>query len=102
MIPEDELKYWAEAADEIITDMDLTLAVHMPVGTSDAELTTNVHTTPIIRLFAALRAVVAAGRECDRETCASEDWHGLMHAVADLIAQYIEEGREDDNDDTGR
>lgn len=102
MIPEDELKYWAEAADEMITDMDLTLAVHMPAGTQDAELTTSVHTTPLISLFIAMRAVVAAGRECDREMCASVNWHELMHDLADLIAQDIEEGREDDCDDTGR
>ena len=101
MILEDELRYLAEATDEVMTDMDLMLAVHMPVGTINAELTTNVHTTPIIRLFAALRAVVAAGRECDRAMCASEDWHALMHAVADMVAQEIEEGRDDD-DDTGR
>lgn len=101
MIPKDELKYWAEAADEIITDMDLTLAVHMPVGTCDAELTTNAHTTPLIRLFAALRGVVAAGRECDRAMCASENWHELMHDLADALADDIEEGREDDCDDTG-
>lgn len=102
MILEDELRYWAEAAEDVMADMDFMLAVHMPVGTIDAELTTNVHTTPLIRFFAALCAVVAAGRECDRVMCASEDWHALMHDLADDIADNIEEGREDDRDDTGR
>lgn len=94
--------YLVEAADGLVRDSNLTMTVHLPAGTLDAELTTSVHTTPLLRLTIAMRAVVAAGRECDRAMCASENWHELMHALADLIAQDIEEGREDDCDDTGR
>ena len=92
---------WPEAAQELITAMDISMTVHVPAGTIDAELSTSVHTTALIRLSLALRAVVAAGRECDRVMCASEDWHALMHDLADDIADDIEEGREDDRDDTG-
>ena len=94
--------YLVECADGLVRDSNLTMTVHLPAGTLDAELTTSAHTTPLLRLTIAMRAVVAAGRECDRAMCASENWHELMHALADLIAQGIEEGREDDCDDTGR
>lgn len=100
-MPKDEIEFLLDAADEMITASNITMTVHLPAGTQDAELTTSVHTTPLLRLTMAMRAVVAAGRECDRAMCASEDWHGLMHAVADMLAQEIEEGR-DDYDDTGR
>ena len=100
-MPREEIEFLLDAAEEIITASNMTMTVHMPAGTQDAELTTNVHTTPLLRLTMAMRAVVAAGRECDRAMCASEDWHALMHAVADMLAKEIEEGREDDCDDTG-
>ena len=101
-MPREEIEFLLDAAEEIITASNMSMTVHLPAGTQDAELTTSVHTTPLLRLTIAMRAVVAAGRECDRAMCASEDWHELMHALADLIAQDIEEGREDDCDDTGR